>query len=502
MENLKTYTLKYYLKLLAASNLVEEANLYQKESIKVLDITYNSKEIKKDALFICKGLAFKQEYLEESVRQGAFSYVSEKKYALKEEVPYIIVKDIRKAMAILAGQFFDYPQNKLNLIGIGGTKGKTTTAFYMKSILDEYMTAQDKPLCGIMSSIHTFDGKETKVAHNTTPEAVELYRHLYEAVKNGVSYMVMEVSSQALKYNRVDGLVFDVGVFLNISKDHISPIEHKDFKDYFHSKLKMFTQTKTAVVNLDIEHVDEVLEAAKASEFTITYSLENEKADYLASNVRKEGMGSAFGAVGPGVNEEFQLSMPGLFNVENAMAAIAVAKTFFIPLEYIKSGLKKGKAKGRMEIFKDKKRDVVAIVDYAHNKLSFERLFSSMKEEFPGYRIVAVFGTPGGKAFDRREELGRIAGKYADYIILTADEPGFESVEDIANEIAKYIEEYDTPYEIVVERRDAVKKAILESREKTLVIVAGKGHEDSMKVGNKYLEYPSDIELVTTYLNR
>ena len=498
---MKSYNFKAYVDLLEAKSLVKESSKQEERIIKGL--TYNSKAANKDTLFVCKGASFKKEYLKEALSLGASSYVSEEKYDLEEEVPYIIVTDIRKAMAALADLFYNSPQDQLKIIGIGGTKGKTTTAFYTKAILDEYAKSLGEKPCGILSSISTYDGKSTEVSHNTTPEAMEVYRHLHNAVESGLKYMVMEVSSQALKYGRVLGLTFFAGVFLNISEDHISPIEHKDFQDYFESKMLMFSQTNHAVVNKNIDYLNEVLAYSKRARDVMTFTTDEKDrdADYIAYDIKKQAIGSSFMVEGKEVKGEFSLSMPGIFNVDNALAAISAVSLLKVPVEVIKKGLQGAKVKGRMETFHSEDEKIIGIVDYAHNKLSFEKLFSSLKKEFPDYHITAVFGCPGGKAFGRRKEMGTIAGKYADDIILTADEPGFESVAAISQEISPYIEEAGCPYVMIEDRGEAIRSAIMKAQGKTLVVAAGKGHEGSLKIKDQYVDTPSDIEYMEMYLS-
>lgn len=497
---MKNHTLAEYRDKIEELGEKAGESLYGREEEKISHLTYNSREVREGTLFICKGQKFKQEYLEEAIRRGAGAYISEKAYPLQQEVPYILVKDIRKVMPVVADMHFGHPAKDICLIGIGGTKGKTTTSFYVKAILDEYCKKQGKTPCGILSSIFNFDGRETKVAHNTTPEAVELQQYLQRGREAGMEYLVMEVSSQALKYHRVDTLTFDVGVFLNISEDHISPIEHEDFEDYFSSKLTMFSQTKTAIVHLETDHVERVLEAASEAESLVTVSSKKE-ADYRADHVEKTETGSRFTVEGKdGYRDVLSLSMPGLFNVDNALAAVAVCRTLRIPEDCIRKGLEGAKVKGRMEIFRNPQKEVVAIVDYAHNKLSFETLFSSMKKEFPGYSITAVFGCTGGKALQRRKELGTVAGRYADLCILTSDEPDFEDPVEIAKEIAGFVEGEGCPYRIVEDREEAIRQAICDAHPKTLVVVAGKGHEGSMKIKGVYVDYPSDLEIVEKYV--
>lgn len=497
MKKMCEYNLIEYVKRLAAAGFIAEYDLKGRDLENVRLLTYNSKGVVENTLFICKGAAFKEEYLIEAVNSGAMAYVSEKKYAV--DVPYILVNDIRKAMPVLADLYFCRPWEDLNLIGITGTKGKSTTAYYIKAIVDDYMAAVGGKESAVISSIDVYDGVIRKESHITTPEVVELLEHFRHAVDSGITYLEMEVSSQALKYDRVDGITFDVGVFLNISEDHISPVEHADFDDYLESKLRIFAQTKTACVNLDADHCDRIMAAAGDAGKIVTFGTAKD-ADIRGYRIRKKGMDTVFNVVCDRFDQEFVLEMPGLFNVENALAAIAIAYVMDIPVEYMYSGLKRARSSGRMELYHSKDRKVVAIVDYAHNKLSFDKLFSSTMEEYQEHRIVTIFGCPGKKAFIRRRDLGTIAGKYSSKVYLVAEDPGYEPVEQISKDIAQYVEAQNCPYEMIEDRGEAIGKAILEVTEPTVILITGKGNETRQKYGCEYLDCPSDVEFTKKFI--
>ena len=497
---MKYYKLADYARLLHNKNMLKKSELGTVEDITIENLTYDSRSVTTNTLFICKGAAFREEYLQEAVSRGAVAYVSERKYESLGDFPHIIVHDIRKAMADLAELFTDYAWQKLNLIGIGGTKGKSTSAYYMKAVIDDYMIAIDGRESAVISSIDVYDGVETKESHITTPEAVELHRHFKNAVDSDISFLQMEVSSQALKYNRVDNIEFDVGIFLNISEDHISPIEHPDFEDYFSSKLSMFKKTRHAVVNLDADYSDRIVEAAKSSSTLTTFSTRNPEADVFGYDIRKDGLETVFKVRTKSFDEEFRLSMPGFFNVENALAVIGAAVVLGIPKRHIHSGLYRAKSSGRMELYASRDNNLIAVVDYAHNKLSFEKLFSSMKQEYPDYSIVSIFGCPGNKAQLRRRDLGLIAGQYADKIIITAEDPGTEDVNKISDEIAMNVEETGCPYVKIEDRGTAISTAIREASGKTLFLITGKGNETRQKYGTEYIDCKSDVEYVKQFI--
>ncbi len=495
------YTLKDYLDLMNNYNLVVDFDLKDKENLIIDYLTYNSKKVTDNTFFICKGAAFKAKYLTEAIEQGACCYISQEKYPVDEKIPYIIVNDIRKAMPPLADKFNNSPWKKLKLTGFGGTKGKSTSAYYMKSVVDEYMAKTGGKESGIISSINTYDGVINIESHITTPEAVELQEHFQNAITSDITFLEMEVSSQALKYNRIDNITLDVGVFLNISEDHISPIEHPDFDDYFNAKLKIFDNSKYAVVNLDADFSDKILQASKVCEKTYTISTKDPSADIYGYDIHKEGHETIFTVCGPGFTERFALTMPGLFNVENALAVIAASLLLEIPLEFIKSGLYKARTSGRMELYTSQDKEKIAVVDYAHNKLSFEKLFESVSKEYPDYNVVAIFGCPGGKAINRREDLGTIAGKCASMVYITAEDPASESFMDISNEIAKFVEDQNCPYKIIEDRGEAIKYALDHSEGKTIFLITGKGNETRQKYGTKYIDCKSDVEYVKEFFD-
>ena len=501
MSEMKYYTLREYAELLRENGLLKEftSGEGKEENTTVSYLTYDSRKVREGTLFICKGAAFREEYLDDAAKKGAVAYVSERPYG-SVELPHILTEDIRRAMPLLADKYNNSPWKNMTVVGIGGTKGKSTSAYYMKAVVDDYMKASNGRESAIFSSIDTYDGVIKEESHITTPEAVELQEHFRNALDSGISFVEMEVSSQALKYNRVDGITFDVGVFLNISEDHISPIEHEDFDDYFSSKLKLFSHCRTAVVNMDMDHYDEVRKAAEVCERVLTFSTENEEADIYGRNIRKTEEGILFDVRTPEFDEEFILTMPGLFNVENALAVIGAAILTGIPVKYIHSGLKRARSSGRMELYESRDKNVIAVVDYAHNKLSFEKLFSSTRDEYPDYDIVSIFGCPGKKAYVRRKDLGLVAGRYSEKVYLTAEDPGTEPVEKISKEIARYVEEQECPYEMIEDRGDAIKTAVANVHGKTVLLITGKGNETRQKFGTEYVDCKSDVEYVKEIL--
>ena len=496
---MEKYTLgKYLLEIKEKGLYVTKDNMDETKNKYIDNLTYNSNKVTKNTLFVCKGKAFKEDYLDMAITRGAIAYISEIDY--HKNIPCIVVNDIQKALSLVSNIYFNYPWKDMKLVGVSGTKGKSTTSYYIKYILDEYMNYLKKPLAGIISSIDTYDGIINEESHITTPESFDLQEHYNNALKSDITYMVTEVSSQALKYGRLFDVFFDVGVFLNISEDHISPIEHSDFEDYFTSKLKFFKQCKYACVNLESDNISRVLEAAQDSENLITFGF-SEEADIYGYDIRNEHDYILFNVRTERFDKEFILTMPGLFNIENALGAIAAAYALKIPERFIYEGLKKARSSGRMERYESLDKEKIVIVDYAHNKLSFTKLYESTKEEYEGRNIVTVFGCPGGKAFTRREDLGLLAGQYSHEIILTEEDPGEEPVVNICKDIAEYVKKHHNNYQIIEDRGEAIKASIFSSKPNSVVLLTGKGRETRQKIGREYVPCPSDVDFVIQYLN-
>lgn len=491
-----------YVQLLQKHHLIQSTHLLPGAMTHPIAlVSCNSQEEMKDALFLCKGAHFKAEYLADAIRRGAACYVSERPYENMPECSHILVTDIRQAMSLLADFYYHQVWKQLHLIGITGTKGKSSTTYYVKYILDEYLKDSGKPESAVISSIDTFDGVERFESHLTTPEVLDLYRHFDNAVSSGLSYLEMEVSSQGLKYGRVSGVQFDVGCFLNLGLDHISPLEHPDEEDYFQSKLKLFAQSTVACVNLDSKRADEVLAAARGCQRVITFGT-TPAADVYGHEIQKSGNDTLFRVRTARFSRQFRLTMPGLFNVENALAAISICEGLGIPEKYIYVGLMKARVPGRMEIYTNANNRVITIVDYAHNRLSFEKLFQSVLAEYPNRQIVTVFGCPGLKALDRRRDLGEISGRYSQKVILTEEDAGEEPVEQICQEIAAYVAAEGCDYSIIPDRGEAIETAVLDCNSDSVILITGKGEETRQKRGTQYIPCPSDVEYVKESLHQ
>ena len=514
----------------AVMALYTEPEMKELGSLEVKGVTYNSREAAEGTLFVVKGAHFREQYLNDAIEQGAVCYIREdpdapeggscsivsdeeasaagKRIAerAKGSCLDIMVRDIRKAMPVIAETFYGKLSDELRLVGITGTKGKSTTAYFMRYILDDYMAASGGKRSAICSGIDNYDGVIEEESHLTTPEIMELYQHMNNALNSGISYMTMEVSSQALKYDRVTGVEFAAGAFLNIGSDHISAIEHPDFNDYLEAKLRLFSHCRKACINLDCEEQERIRTASEDCPYVITFSQKDDGADVYGYDVRSREGKVTFRARGRSIegyedfDEEFALGTFGTINVENALAAVSLSALLGVPLKHVRSGLAKANSPGRMEVFYSEDGKRIAIVDYAHNKLSYEKFFETIRGEFPGKKMMIVFGCPGGKAFARREELGTIAGHNCSYSIITEEDYGEEDVNKICSEIAGFVEAAGGKCEIITDRVEAIKKAITLMDDDTILFLPGKGRETREKRGIKYIDTPSDADVVLQYM--
>lgn len=496
--------LSEYLNMLAESGLWTKDNSDSADfHAEIRDVSYNSLEARQGTLFICKGANFKPEYLKDALQKGAAAFICEEGSAVATAcgtdetlhgVPHIFVNNIRRAISKISAFSFDRSWDKMKLIGVTGTKGKSTTTSMIKAIMDKYCGRE----IGFSSGIYTYDGKNKKKAYKlTTPETIELHHILDNCVKNGCEYLAMEVSSQALKYDRTLDLHFEACAFTNISRDHISEAEHKDMEDYFTSKLKIFTQSRIGCVNLDMDpvYMERTLEFAEQNcEKTVTFGMNEvggRRPDVYGISVDEKQGWLLLKAELFGKTEEFTVNIGGAYNAHNALAAIAVTASLGVPMETIREGLETVKVMGRMETYR-LKDSVDVIVDYAHNKMSYQVLFDYVKKQYPDRKVGFVFGCVGGKAFNRRKEAGEIAEKYADFVVITELDPGMEDINKICGEILSYIDHKEKA-EIITDRDTAVYTALkkAEGMENCVLVLAG-GSDAYMKRGNKV--YPSDTD--------
>ncbi len=433
-------------------------------------------------------------YLKNVIEQGCRAVLIQKGAILPEGLEWpenmVVVEtdDTRYAMAMISAAWFDYPAEKLKMIGITGTKGKTTTTYMVKSILEN---AGYK--VGLIGTIEIIIGDKHIHAEHTTPESYTLQSYLKEMVEEGCDMVVMEVSSQALMLHRTAGIPFEIGVFTNIEPDHIGPAEHASFEDYLHCKSLLFKQCRLGVFNADDAHLKEILKGSTCE--VETYGIDNPEASLRAVNIRhihEPGyLGVSFDVKGD-MDLSVVLDIPGKFSVYNALAAIAICRHFNISEENILRALKAAHVKGRIEMVKVSDQFSL-MIDYAHNAMALESLLTTLKDYHPK-RLVCLFGCGGNRARSRRFEMGEVSGKLADLTIITSDNPRFEEPQAIIEDIKTGIAKTDGKYVEIADRREAIAWAIDHGQSGDIIVLAGKGHEDYQEIKGK--KYPMDERVI------
>lgn len=450
-------------------------------------VVYDSRKVVKNCLFICiKGANFDgHQAAYQAAADGAAAILVCGEVSVPEdsEVTLIRVEDTRYAMAFVAAAWFDHPAEKLTTIGITGTKGKTTTTYLVKSILEN---AGRK--VGLVGTIETIIGSEHIHAVNTTPESWILQEYFDRMVKAGCDTVVMEVSSQALMLHRTQGFLFDFGIFTNLESDHIGPNEHESFEDYMRCKGLLFKQCKVGIANGDDAHWKAVTQGHTCC--LETYGM-SEGADLRAKDLtftnHQGHLGVSFRTEGL-LSMDAEISMPGRFSVYNALTAIAICRHFGVSEADIRKALLAAKVKGRIEMVKVSD-EFTLMIDYAHNAMALESLLTTLKEYEHG-RLVCVFGCGGNRSRERRFEMGEVSGKLADMTIITSDNPRFEEPDSIIADIVTGMKKTDGAYLAIPDRKEAIAYAIDHGQPGDIIVLAGKGHEDYQEI--KGVKYPMD----------
>ena len=455
------------------------------DGIEVTTLANDSRKVQEGSAFVCISGAVSDghKYAHDVCEKGAAAVIVEKDVEVPEHVTVIKVSDTRYALALMSAAYFGYPAEKLKVIGITGTKGKTTTTYMIRSILEGVGHK-----VGLIGTIEAIIGDKTIPAANTTPESFTIHQYFAEMVEAGCDSVVMEVSSQGLMLHRTAGIEFEIGIFTNLGKDHIGPNEHKDFDDYKRCKAMLFKQCKLGIANVDDKYFEDIFKDAACRTETFGFS---EKADLRAENVElvsKPGyLGVAYHVTGL-MNFDVEIDIPGTFSVYNSLTAIAVCRHFGVPVEKIKEALKKAKVKGRIEMIKVSD-DFTLMIDYAHNAMSLESLLTTLKEYRPK-RLVCLFGCGGNRSKDRRYEMGEVSGRLADLSIITSDNPRFEEPQDIINDIKIGIGRTDGKYVEICDRKEAIRYAIANGQPGDVIVLAGKGHEDYQEI--RGVKHPMD----------
>ena len=464
-----------------------------KEDPEITALVYDSRKIVEGCLFVCiKGIRFDG--------HDKIAEASDKKAAavLCEYIPdgmdtgdmnVVLTEDTRYALGVASAAWFGHPAEKLKTIGITGTKGKTTSAYMVKNILEN---AGIKT--GLIGTIEIDTGKRHISSVNTTPESYAVQEYLAEMAENGCSAAVMEVSSQGLMQHRTAGFVFDLGIFTNLSPDHVGPGEHKDFEDYKNCKKKLFKSCKTGIFNRDDAYYKEMIKDASC--LIETFGRGDMEGGNRGSDMAAKDMVFTEDAGALGVRFKISgkktldayVDLPGSFSVYNALAAVSVCSHFGVSDEAILKALREVKVRGRIEML-PVSDDYTFMIDYAHNAMALESLLRTLKEYEPG-RLVTVFGCGGNRSRDRRFDMGEVSGRLSDLTVITSDNPRDEEPLDIIKDIETGIKKTDGEYVTVPDRKDAIAWSIDHARKGDVIVLAGKGHEDYQEI--KGVKYPMD----------
>ncbi len=454
-------------------------------NIEISEIVNDSRKVTENCLFFCiSGAAFDgHEFAKEVVEKGAKVLVVEKEVGEFPGVTIVKVENSRYAMALISAAYYDHPAEKLKVIGITGTKGKTTTTYMVKSILEN---AGHK--VGLIGTIEAIIGDKKIPANNTTPESMTVQRYFSEMLEAGCDTVVMEVSSQGLMLHRTAGFTFEIGIFTNLEPDHIGPNEHASFEEYMACKGMLFSQCRYGIANVDDEHFEGVMKNATCKLETFGFS---PKADLRAEQVelvKTPGyLGVKYQTKGL-IEMDVEIDIPGKFSVYNSLTAIAICLHFGVSKENILKALKEAKVKGRIEMVKVSDKFTL-MIDYAHNAMSLESLLSTLKEYQPK-RLVCLFGCGGNRSKLRRYEMGEVSGKLADLTIITSDNPRNEEPQAIIDDIKVGIGKTEGSYIEIPDRKEAIAYAIEHGEEGDVIVLAGKGHEDYQEI--KGVKYPMD----------
>lgn len=451
----------------------------------VRDIIYDSRKIAPETMFVCMvgAVTDGHKYIPDAVEKEASVIVLEKEEEaaqIPENITVLKVESARLALALMSAALFDHPARKLVTIGLTGTKGKTTTTYMIKKVLE---MAGKK--VGLIGTIGAMIGEEHLPSKNTTPESYELHRMFAAMVEAGCEYVVMEVSSQGLKLDRTAGILFDYGIFTNLSPDHIGPAEHASFEEYMECKSLLFRQCRIGIVNADDEHVDGILKGHTCE--VKTFSAERE-ADLMASDIgfiNEDGKLGMHFKVSGCMDCQAKVHIPGRFSVYNSMVTMLVCHLAGISDEAILEGLSKVQVKGRVEMLPVSK-DYTLIIDYAHNEVSTRSLLTTLMEYHPK-RLICVYGGGGNRSKLRRYDMGEVTGEMADLCVLTCDNPRDEEIRDINNDIKVGLARSNGKYIEIDDRKEAIAYCMKNAKPGDMIVLLGKGHEDYQEIkGVKY----------------
>lgn len=450
----------------------------------IAGISYDSRDVKKGDLFFCiKGFSSDgHQYAKEVVEKGAAALMVSKKLAF--DIPQILVKDDRKIMAQIACEFYGHPSKSIKLVGITGTNGKTTTTYMIKSIAEK---CAEK--VGLIGTIVNMIGDKVLKTERTTPEAPDLQKLIRQMADDGCGIVVMEVSSHSLDLKRVEGMYYDVGVFTNLTQDHLD--YHKTLENYKEAKKILFKKSDYAVINADDAAGEYMQEGIHAK--VLKYGI-REEADLTATEIEITPAGASFDTFILGEKTHIDLKIPGLFSVYNSLSAAGACTALGIDAKYIKQGLEMlPSVSGRFEVLDTGNKGFTVILDYAHTPDSLQNTLQTVNEFVRG-RIVTVFGCGGDRDRAKRPIMGEIAGKLSDFTIITSDNPRTEVPADIIVQIEEGMKKTNADYICIENRKAAIRYALENARKDDIIILAGKGHETYQEI-NK-VKYPFDEKII------
>ncbi|WP_434564302.1 UDP-N-acetylmuramoyl-L-alanyl-D-glutamate--2,6-diaminopimelate ligase [Thermoanaerobacterium thermosaccharolyticum] len=459
--------------------------------VDIRGICYDSRNSKDGSMFVAiKG--FKSDgadYIGDAIERGAVAVLVDGEISIDKDITLIKVQNTRKSLAKIASNYYGDPSKQLFLIGVTGTNGKTSVTYMIKSILE----SQNNKV-GLIGTIQNMIGDKVYPTERTTPESLDLQRYLRLMVDEGVKYVVMEVSSHSLALNRVDECDFDIAVFTNLTQDHLD--FHKTMEDYANAKAKLFRMAKTAcVINIDDDYSSLIIENSNAK--VVTYGIKD-YAYIMAKDIKNDIKGAKYTVQIEDIKSDIALKIPGLFSVYNSLAAISVAFILGIPLQSVKMALKDVKIKGRFEVL-DIDAPYNVVIDYAHTPDGLENLMKAFGEYDTGRKIL-LFGCGGDRDKGKRPKMGEVAGKYADFVIITSDNPRSEDPMQIISEIEMGIKNTNCPYKIIENRKEAIKYALSIAKDNDIVILAGKGHETYQVLKDRVIDF-DEREIVKEILN-
>ena len=470
---------------------LEILQLHADDQLEITGVQYDSRQVTAGDLFVAVS-GFQTDghkYIEKAAQSGAVCAVCERKP--ETDIPYVLVPDARAALAVLGANWYGHPADSMCMIGITGTNGKTTSTYLLKHILEKTVGAK----VGLIGTIQNMIGERVLHTERTTPESIELQKLFAEMKEAGCTHVIMEVSSHALVLHRADQIRFAVGVFTNLTEDHLD--FHKTMDAYCEAKAMLFSRCETGVVNVDDAYAAKIMQNASCR--LLTMSAQGKPASLAAENIDLHADRVEFDAVYDGARCAMTLGIPGIFSVYNALGVVGAALALGVPLDKIAGALRTAKSvKGRVEVVPTPGKDYTVIIDYSHTPDSLENILRAVRGFCKG-RILAVFGCGGDRDPYKRPVMGKIASELADVSIVTSDNPRTEDPYKILRQILAGMQETEKPYEVIESRVSAIGRAMELAQKDDVIVLCGKGHETYQEIGHEK-HHLDEREVVAAYL--